>query len=74
MDAYKPFSVMGWFLVLIGILFIIFPYLIKIMPDIEKLPWFIVFIYKLDGFYFVTSPILIILSIVSILLSFWNKK
>jgi hypothetical protein len=74
MEAYKPFSLMGWLLVIMGILFIIFPYIIKLIPSIEKLPWFIVFIYKRDGFYFVTSPILIFLSIISILISFWNTK
>jgi hypothetical protein len=73
-EVYKPYSVIGWFLIIMGIIFVTIPYLTKVIPNIERLPWFIIYVYKKDGFFFATSPLLIFLSIVSILLSYWNSK
>ncbi|MFC1803448.1 hypothetical protein ACFL0D_05720 [Thermoproteota archaeon] len=69
MDEYTPFLSMGWILILLGIILVSLPYITRIVPDIEKIPWWILWVYKRDGFYFATSPLLIFISIVLI---FWN--
>jgi hypothetical protein len=73
MDAYRPFTLMGWFLIILGIIFVALPYIIKIAPGIEKLPWWVLWVYKSDGFYFATSPILIFISILSFLWGYLRR-
>jgi len=67
MDEYRPFAAVGWTLILLGVLFVALPYLTRLVPNIERLPWYIVYVYRSDGFYFATSPILILLSLLSLL-------
>ena len=69
MDVYRPFTSIGWLLIIIGIVFVSLPYLARVFPAIDKLPWFIWWSYRSDGFYFGTSPLLILISIASLL---WN--
>jgi hypothetical protein len=59
---------MGLLLVLVGVLLIVVPLLIRHLPDLERLPWFILYIYRADGFFFATSPILLV---VLVLLWVW---
>jgi len=60
---------MGWVLILLGALLVALPYISRIIPNAERIPWFILYVYKREGFYFATSPILILLSILSIFLN-----
>ncbi len=66
MDEYAPFSSIGWLMIILGALFVALPYLSRVIPDLERIPWFILYVYKRDGFYFATSPILILLSLLSL--------
>ena len=66
-DDYSPFTSMGWVLILVGVLFVALPYLSRVIPGAERVPWFILYVYKRDGFYFATSPLLILISLISIL-------
>ena len=69
MDEYTPFTSIGWIMILLGILFVALPYISRLVPNIEKVPWIILYVYKRDGFYFATSPLLILISLLSILLN-----
>jgi hypothetical protein len=60
---------MGWVLILVGVLFVALPYLSRVIPGVERVPWYIIYVYRRDGFYFATSPLLILLSLISILFS-----
>ncbi len=60
-------QVLGIILIILGILLFIVPILLPRIPSLEKIPWIIIYVYRSDGFIFVTSPILIIISILSIL-------
>lgn len=72
---YRPFTVMGLVLILCGLVLVALPLIARHLPNIERLPWIIVWVYRRDGFYFVTSPLLIILSVASILLNlFWRAR
>lgn len=64
-------SVFGIFFILLGLILFLIPLLIKINPvlDFEKIPWLILYVYNTDNFIFATSPILIILSLISIVYS-----
>ena len=69
MDEYTPFQSMGWILILLGIIFVAMPYIARFVPDLDRIPWWILWVYRSDGFYFATSPILIFISIISIILN-----
>jgi hypothetical protein len=60
---------MGWVLIILGIIFVALPYISRIVPDIERIPWWILWVYRRDGFYFATSPLLIFISLASLLWS-----
>lgn len=69
-----PYQLLGSLFLILGVLFFVMPFLLKIIPSIENIPWIILYVYKREGFVFVTSPILIIISIVSIFLNFFFQK
>jgi hypothetical protein len=60
---------MGWILILLGVIFVALPYLARFIPNVEKIPWWILWVYRSNGFTFATSPILIFISILSIIIS-----
>ena len=69
MDEYTPFTSMGWILILLGAIFVALPYITRLVPSIERVPWFILYVYRRDGFYFATSPLLIVLSLLSLFIN-----
>ena len=60
-------QVFGIVLMVLGVLLFIAPILLEKMPSLESIPWIILYVYRRDGFVFVTSPLLIIISIASLL-------
>lgn len=60
---------MGWLLILVGALLVALPYISRLIPNVERIPWFILYVYRREGFYFATSPILILFSLLSIFLN-----
>ncbi|MCK4318865.1 hypothetical protein KAW53_08885, partial [Candidatus Bathyarchaeota archaeon] len=70
---YREFTALGWFLIVLGLLFVALPYVARMVPSVEKLPWFILWVYRRDGFYFATSPLLILLSVLSIVWSYLRR-
>ena len=73
MDEYAPFQSMGWILILLGVIFVALPYLTRVIPNIERIPWWIIWVYRSDGFYFATSPLLIFISLLSILYNLFRR-
>ena len=69
MNLENPFTVFGVTLILIGIALLVIPIIGKIIPtvDVQKIPWFILYVYRRNGFVFITSPLLIIIGIASFL-------
>ena len=70
---YRPFTVMGLILILSGLVLVLLPIVARHIPSLDRLPWILVWVYRKDGFYFVTSPLLIILSLVSIIVNLYGK-
>jgi hypothetical protein len=74
MESYfRPFTVMGLILILSGLVLVLLPIVARHIPSLDRLPWILVWVYRKDGFYFVTSPLLIILSLVSIIVNLYGK-
>ncbi|MEN3052924.1 MAG: hypothetical protein ACO0C9_00585 [Candidatus Methanosuratincola verstraetei] len=69
MDAdLAPLQLFGVLLLVLGAILFILPMVLERLPSLEKVPWIILYVYRSDGFVFVTSPILIIISVLSFLL------
>jgi hypothetical protein len=64
---------MGWMLILLGFIFVALPYITRVVPNIDRIPWWIIWVYKRDNFYFATSPLLIFISVASILWSLLRR-
>jgi hypothetical protein len=74
MDEISPFTVVGALLILMGIIFVALPYIERVVPNIEKVPWIILWVYRSEGFTFATSPLLIIISVISVLLAYLRGR
>ncbi len=66
-ELYRPFTILGLILMLLGAIFLLLPLILRYIPQIERVPSIIVYIYRRGNFVFVTSPILIIISLISLL-------
>ncbi|MCW4031478.1 MAG: hypothetical protein NWE80_03845 [Candidatus Bathyarchaeota archaeon] len=68
MKNYQPFSIVGVIFIATGILLVILPFIAEHLPGLEEIPWIIIWTYKSDNFVFVTSPALIIITVISFIL------
>jgi len=58
---------------ILGVLLFIAPLLLEQLTSLEKVPWIVLYVYHRDGFVFVTSPILIIISTLSLFLEMFSR-
>jgi hypothetical protein len=70
---YRPFTTLGLILIASGLVLVLLPVIARQLPRLEDLPWFVVWVYRKDGFFFATSPLLIAISLVSLALRFLNS-
>ncbi|MCD6510977.1 MAG: hypothetical protein J7K45_00070 [Thaumarchaeota archaeon] len=69
MSALDLLSQLGLFLVILGLILLLIPLIVKAIPKLENLPPILLYVYRGDGFTFVTSPLLIMIFI--LLAIFW---
>ena len=74
MDEISPFTVVGALFILMGIIFVALPYMERVVPDLDRIPWIILWVYRSEGFTFATSPLLIIISVISVLLAYLRGR
>ena len=75
MDWDRPFTAFGLMFIFVGVVLVLIPVIVKLIPEVqvEKIPWFLLYVYRRDGFFFATSPLLIILALVSLLRAFLER-
>ena len=73
MKSHQPFTLIGIIFIVAGILLVILPLIAQHIQSLQKLPWIIIWTYKSDNFVFVTSPILIIITIISFILNYLKR-
>ena len=73
-DMYRFLQVIGLLLIVLGVLIFFAPFLLERMPSLEKVPWIILYVYRDNHFVFVTSPILIMISIMIYLINIITKE
>ncbi len=67
------FTALGIMFILLGIALVALPLLarsLNMQNILDRVPWIILYVYRQDGFVFITSPILIIISLVFIIYAF----
>ena len=68
------FYSLGAFFLLLGVAFFLIPILARSGSlSGVKMPWIILYVYQNNGFYFATSPLLIIISIAGIILAMLRR-
>ena len=72
MDEANLFYLLGITLILLGVVFLALPYIGRVI-DVDKIPWIIIWVYRSDGFTFATSPILLLVSVISLLLAYFRR-
>jgi len=72
-EEYEGFTIIGLILIFLGFLFIMLPFISRILPSLGKIPSILWWTYRSDNFYFATSPILIIISIASLLIFIFSR-
>jgi len=73
-SLYRPFTTLGLVLITCGLILVALPFVMRSMPSLKKVPWIILWVYRGDGFFFATSPLLIMISAVSLLISLYGKR
>jgi hypothetical protein len=73
-SLYRPFTTLGLVLIACGLILVALPFVIRSMPSLEKVPWIILWVYRRDGFFFATSPLLIIISVLSLLIRLYGRR
>jgi hypothetical protein len=71
---WRPFTTLGLLLIVSGLVLVLLPFLARSFPNIDRLPWILIWVYRRDGFYFATSPLLIILSLLSLLAQLYGRR
>lgn len=71
--SYRPFTTLGLIFIICGVVLIALPFIARSLPNLEKMPWILIWVYRSDGFYFITSPLLIIISIISLILQLLGR-
>jgi len=61
-----PLTWLSVALILIGVAFVLLP-IVGRYVDLSSIPSWLIYVYRSDGFYFVTLPLLIAISIVAII-------
>ena len=67
------FTALGIMLILLGIILVMLPLLarsLNMQNILGRMPWIILYVYRQDGFLFMTSPILIIISLAFLIYAF----
>lgn len=67
MVGMHPVSLLGAFLILLGLALLLAPVIARHV-DAEKIPGWLIYVYRTNGFCFITSPLLILLSLIFLII------
>jgi len=73
MEIENHFTYLGFILIAFGVFLVFLPLIARFIPDVDRIPWFILWVYKTDGFTFVTSPLLVLISLLSFLMYYFKR-
>ena len=71
---YQLFTTLGLIFIVSGVLLVLLPFLARYLPSLDQVPWFLIWVYRRNGFYFVTSPLLILLSLLSLIAQLYGRR
>jgi hypothetical protein len=65
-EFFRFFQLAGVLFIALGASLLILPLLLEKIPVLEERPWIIFYVYRKNGVVFATSPLLIIISLLSL--------
>jgi hypothetical protein len=65
-EFFRFFQFVGLMFIALGAILFLLPFLLDRLPALERVPWVILYVYRRNGFVFATSPLLIIISVISL--------
>lgn len=71
---YQSFTILGLILIVSGLLLVLLPFLTRYLPSLDQVPWLLIWVYRRNGFIFVTSPLLIIFSLLSLIAQLYGRR
>jgi hypothetical protein len=71
---YQPLTTLGLILIVSGLLLVLLPFLARYLPSLDQVPWFLIWVYRRNSLYFVTSPLLILLSLLSLIAQLYVRR
>jgi hypothetical protein len=66
-EFFRFFQFVGLMFIALGAILFLLPFLLDRVPALERVPWIILYVYRKDGFVFATSPLLLIISVISLI-------
>ncbi len=72
-EPYRSLTLMGIALIVLGFALVVLPLIARSMPTDVRWPKILVYVYHRDGFYFVTSPLLIAISLAYLAYFLWRS-
>ena len=70
-EIYQFLMILGILFIIIGLALVLLPIIadyFSLIEKLEKLPPILIYVYRSDNFYFVTSPLLILISLILLIL------
>ena len=67
-------QLIGVLFLILGVLFVVTPMLLHRLPSLDTLPWILVYVYRRNGLTIVTSPLLLLVSLTSLLWWFYTQS
>lgn len=65
-EFFRFFQFVGLMFIALGAILFLLPFLLDRVPALERVPWIILYVYRKNGFVFATSPLLLIISVISL--------
>ena len=76
-ELQRPFLILGFILIALGVVLVLLQFFLEFVPRLERLGKpanLVIYIYRHKNFYFITSPLLIIISLAYLVYLLWGAS
>ena len=73
----RPFLIVGFILIALGVILVLLQFVLEFAPRLErlgKLGKLVIYVYRRNNFYFITSPLLILIGLAYLTYLLWGAS
>lgn len=73
----RPFLIVGLILITLGVVLVLLQFFLEFVPRLErlgKLGKLVIYVYRRNNFYFITSPLLILIGLAYLIYILWDAS